>query len=310
MMQPTFASVCEMEEMIFTSLPRYNLDNAPTKPKHDTMIDDLPPLLAEKAREPDSAIPDNKDLRKFVRRMPKLRTMKWTGRGGKGEWHFNKKTTLVNVSFTSSIYSTFDTWWQSQLEGPFLNYEEPEPTSRTLLELAPAIPITIASSPVAEFPSLSRSSTSSSFRLPTPCSPVISKSFSLKDVASRLDALAIMPEEEGDFPSLRPKTQHRRSTTTESTGTGSGSISSNLNANASAVAVKRTPDLSKSTKRLSIGHASTSSSSTTKPVAVQMLKTTSAPARSNDVVIDRIVSPKEGEKEKGGKGRRHSRQMK
>jgi hypothetical protein len=309
-MQPTFASVCEMEEMVLTSLPRYNLDNAPTKPKHDTIGDDLPPILAEKAREPDSAIPDNKDLRKFVRRMPKLRTMKWTGRGGKGEWHFNKKTTLVNVSFTSSIYSTLDTWWQSQLEGPFLNYEEPEPTSRTLLELAPAIPVTIASSPVAEFPSLSRSSTSSSFRLPTPCSPVISKSFSLQDVAGRLDALAIMPEEEGDFPSLRPKTQHRRSTTTESTG--SGSISSNLNAkaNADVMAVKRTPDLSKSTKRLSIGHASTSSTSTTKPVAPQMLKTTSAPARSNDVVIDKVMSPKEGEKDKGGKGRRNSRQMK
>jgi hypothetical protein len=119
-----------------------------------------------------------------------------------------------------------------------------------------------------------------------------------------------MPEEEGDFPSLRPKTQHRRSTTTESTG--SGSISSNLNAkaNADVMAVKRTPDLSKSTKRLSIGHASTSSTSTTKPVAPQMLKTTSAPARSNDVVIDKVMSPKEGEKDKGGKGRRNSRQMK
>lgn len=76
------------------------------------------------------------------------------------------------------------------------------------------------------------------------------------------------------------------------------------------MAVKRTPDLSKSTKRLSIGHTSTSSTSTTKPVAPQMLKTTSAPARSNDVVVDKIVSPKEGEKGKGGKGRRNSRQMK
>jgi len=310
MMQPTFASVCEMEEMVFTSLPRYNLDNAPTKPKHDTIGDDLPPILADKAREPDSAIPDNKDLRKFVRRMPKLRTMKWTGRGGKGEWHFIKKTTLVNVSFTSSIYSTLNTWWQSQLEGPFMNYEEPEPTSRTLLELATPVPITIASSPVAEFPSLSRSSTSSSFRLPTPCSPVISKSFSLKDVTGRLDALAIMPEEEGDFPSLIPKTQHRRSTTTGSIGTGSASISSNLNGNVSAGSVKRTPDLSKSTKRLSIGHATTSGTSTTKSVAPQMLKTTSAPARSNDVVIDTIVSPKEGDKMKGGKVRSNSRQMK
>jgi len=308
-MQPTFASVCEMEEMVFTSLPRYNLDNTPTRPKHDTISDGLPPILADKAREPDSAIPDNKEVRKFVRRMPKLRTLKWTGRGGRGEWHFIKKTTLVNVSFTSSIYSTLDTWWQSQLKGPFLNYDEPEPTSRTLLELATPVPITIASSPVAEFPSLSRSSTASSYRLPTPCSPVISKSFSLKDVTGRLDALAIMPEEEGDFPSLKSKTEHRRSTTTGSIGTGSASIASK-NGNVSAITVKRTPDLSKSTKRLSIGHATASNAGATKSVAPQMLKTTSAPARSTDVVIDSIVSPKEGEKIKGGKVRRNSRQTK
>jgi hypothetical protein len=285
-----------MEEMTFTSLPRYNLDNAPTKPKHDNTGDDLPPLLAEKLREPDSAIPDNKDFRKFVRRMPKLRIIKWTGRGGKGVWHFTKKTTLVNVSFTSSIYSTLDTWWQSQLEGPFLNYEEPEPTSRTLSELAPVVPI--ASSPVAEFPYLSRSSTSSSFRLPTPCSPIVSKSFSLKDVTSRLDGLAIMPEEEGDFPPIRPKSQHRRSATLESTSTTSASHSANAHANT----IKRTPDLSKSTKRLTIGGES-------KIIAPPMLKTASAPARSNDVGSDKVMSPKDGDK--GTKGnRRNSRQMK
>lgn len=280
-----------MEEMVFTSLPRYNLDNAPTKPRNDTTLDDLPPLLAEKAREPDSAIPDNKDLRKFVRRMPKLRTIKWTGRGGKGEWHFVKKTTLVNVSFTSSIYLTLDTWWQSQLDPPFFNYEEPESTSRTLLELAPVN--TIASSPIAEFPSLSRSSTSSSFRLPTPSSPVISKSFSLKDVTGKLDGLSIMPEEDGDFPPIRPKNQHRRSATadTSSSATGAGST-----------ATKWTPDLSKSTKRLMIGQDP-------KILAPPMLKTTSAPARSNDVVIDKIVSPKDGDRDRG-KGRRNSRQKK
>lgn len=293
-MQPTFASVCEMEEMVFTSLPRYNLDNAPTKPRHDVAFDDLPPLLAEKAREPDSAIPDNKDLRKFVRRMPKLRTIKWTGRGGKGEWYFTKKTTLVNVSFTSSIFLTLDTWFQSQLEGPFMNYEEPEPTSRTLLELAPVA--IIASSPAAEFPSLSRSSTSSSFRLPTPASPIISKSFSLKDVAGRLDSLAIMPEEECDFPPIRPRAQHRRSATTESTTSTSAS-----NVNVNAGAVKQTPDLSKSTKRLTIGQDS-------RVLAPPMLKTTSAPARSNDVGGDKVMSPKDGNK--GTKGRRNSRQIK
>ena len=283
MMQPTFASVGEMEEMVFTSLPRYNLDNAPTKPRNDQTADDLPPLLAEKLHEPDSAIPDNKDLRKFVRRMPKLRTIQWTGRGGKGEWHFTKKTTLVNVSFTSSIFLTLDAWYQSQLAPPFLNYEEPEATSRTLLELAPSV--AISSSPVAEFSSLSRSSTASSFRLPTPCSPTVPKSFKLKDkdVSSRLDALAVMPEE--DFPSLRPKPNHRRSTL-ESTSTET---------------VKWTPDLSKSTKRLTIGQDS-------KILAPPMLKTTSAPARSSDVGSDKVMSPKDGDK--GTKGRRNSRQMK
>jgi hypothetical protein len=36
MMQPTFASASDMEEMVFTSLPKYNLGDAPTKSKQDT----------------------------------------------------------------------------------------------------------------------------------------------------------------------------------------------------------------------------------------------------------------------------------
>lgn len=292
MMQPTFASASDMEEMVFTSLPKYNLGDAPTKSKPDINGDHLPPLLAEKLREPDAAIPDSKDLRKFVRRMPKLRNFKWTGRGGKGEWHFTKKTTLVNVSFTSSILSTLDTWYRCQLDPPFLNYTyEEDPTARTLLELAPVA--TVASSPIADYPSLTRSSTSSSFRIPhTPSSPVASKSFTIREVNSKLDGLTIMPEDE-EFPSLRPK--HQRSATMDSVESGSS--------------VKRTPDLATSTKRLTIGSGdSRGSAGSTRPMALPMLKTVSAPARSNDVASDKVMSPSAGER--GTKGKRISRQAK
>lgn len=289
-MQPTFASASDMEAMVFTSLPKYNIGNAPTKPKQDTGAVELPPILAEKYKEADPAIPDSKDLRKFVRRMPKLRNLKWTGRGGKGEWHFTKKTTLVNVSFTSSILSTLDTWYRCQLDPPFFNYNyEEDPTARTLLEMAPVA--TVASSPIAEYPSLTRSSTSSSFRIPhTPSSPVASKSFTIKDVNTKLDGMSIMPEDE-EFPSLRSK--HQRSATMDSVGSSSS--------------VKRTPDLSTSTKRLTIGGGdSRGSMGSARPMALPMLKTVSAPARSNDVASDKVMSPGTGER--GTKGKRLSRQ--
>lgn len=307
MMQPTFASACEMEEMVFSSQPKYNVGNVPTKAKIDISDLELPDLLVDKLREPDPSIPDPKDLRKFVRRMPRLRKIKWTGRGGKGEWTFSKKTTLVNVSYTHSVVSSLDSWWKSQLEPPFFEYEEPTPTSKTVLELAPPA---IASSPMADYPSLSRSSTCSSFKMPqTPSSPAISRSFSAsaKDISTRLDALAIMPEadneyefeHERNYPPLSAGSgggRHaRRSSTLESSTRSRGDLASPV------TMARRTSDMASSTKRLTIGESTKAEKAI--PAAVPMLKTVSAPARSN-------ASKAKASSEKTGKAKSVPRQSK
>lgn len=303
MMQPTFASACEMEEMVFSSQPKYNVGNVPTKSKIDITDLDLPDLLVDKLREPDPSIPDPKDLRKFVRRMPRLRKIKWTGRGGKGEWSFSKKTTLVNVSFTHAVVSSLDTWWRSQLEPPFFEYEEPAPTSKTVLEIAP--PTTASTPIVADYPSLSRSSTSSSFRMPqTPSSPATSRSFSAKDISSKLDALAIMPEVDNEYefehernypPLSAGGGRHaRRNSTMDSTSRSRGDLASPI------PLARRTSDMASSTKRLTIGE--TARHDKPMPAALPMLKTVSAPARSN--------GSKANGSEKSGKaksGPRHSK---
>jgi hypothetical protein len=256
--------------------------------------------------------------------MPRLRRIKWTGRGGKGEWTFSKKTTLVNVCFTHAAVSLLDTWWKSQLDPPFFEYEEPEPTSRTILEIGS--PTSTASgtgvTSGAEYPalSLSRSSTSSSFRMPqTPSSPATSRSFSAQDISSKLDALAIMPEVENEYefdhernypPLSAGGTGHgarhaRRSSTLDS----STSTRSDL---ASPVALaRRTSDMARSTKRLTIGGDSSIRTEKTVQMGVPMVKTVSAPARSGGSKVNGNGHGhgREGT-EKSGKGRNGPRQSK
>lgn len=295
-MQTTFAGTTDIEEMIFTSQPKYNLEFAPTKPKPDYTVADMHPLLVSKLQDPDPSIPETKDLRKFVRRLPKLKLIRWTGRGGKGEWSFAKKTTLVSVSFVHSAVTTQRDWEICQLDPPFLEYVEPPTTRPTLLEMPP--PAILSSSPIAEFPSLSRSTSASasSIRQPvTPGSPTHSKSLSIKEVNARLHGLGITPDEEDevDIPKSQgipasssnsgPRRHQRRETT-------DGSIISTTGGSSMGQATNKSPglnkgrqaslDMAKSTKRLVIGSEPIKSTTSTSFSTPMMLKTTSAPART------------------------------
>lgn len=320
---------------MFTSAPRYNLDFAPTKSKADFTSPGLPAFLHTKLHDPDPSIPETKDLRKFVRRMPKLKSLMWTGRGGKGEWTFAKKTTLVSVSFTHAAVLSRRDWEICQLAPPFFEYEEPSTTKPTLLELPPATP-TIASSPIAEFPSLSRTSTNASMASVstraaplTPGSPTHSKSLAIKEVNSRLQGLGITEEEGDSMAVMSGKTRHRRETT-------DGSLKSFTNANSNTdIAQGTSPyhghgrskprqsslDLSKTTKRLVIGgsanggtgESTRGSFSPPGPAPLASapitLKTTSAPTRARASMADTRSPPasatsqkRSSEKSSGGAG--------
>lgn len=73
---------------------------------------DLPAFLAERIAEYDPSLPDIRDIRKFARPLPRFRSLVWTGRGGKGEWHFLEKATTVNVESTHSAVISQTVWEQ------------------------------------------------------------------------------------------------------------------------------------------------------------------------------------------------------
>lgn len=91
MMQTTFAGSADMSAMRITSAPKYNLEVAPTKSKPDYTVPNMPAYLVSKLRDPDPSIPDTKDVRKFARRMPKLKSLQWVGRVGKASGRSRKR---------------------------------------------------------------------------------------------------------------------------------------------------------------------------------------------------------------------------
>ena len=125
---------------------------------HSRRLDGLPPFLADRLRIPDTTLPEVRDLRKFVRRLPGLRTIRWTGRGGKGDWLLSKKSTLVGVEFIHSALLTRDIWEQCQHSAPSLHLEDVAPSLENILEL----PSTPCSADLSDVPSLTRTPTTSS----------------------------------------------------------------------------------------------------------------------------------------------------
>ncbi|ORX36077.1 hypothetical protein BD324DRAFT_630071 [Kockovaella imperatae] len=155
-MSAGFACSPTLEELYVESAPEFNIVGAPTKSlAYDYSSYALPSELVAKLKEPDSALPDSRELRKFVRKLPKLGLLSWTGRQGKGDWTFAKKGSLVNVSFLHAAIKTLPTWKACQSTSPIYPFDE--------VPVNPAAPAFLmqpvkAISPI-DFPPLTRSST-------------------------------------------------------------------------------------------------------------------------------------------------------
>lgn len=166
-MTTTFAALLNLEQLVITSPPECNI--GATSKNHFEFSPDqaktLPPNLVDRLQEQDPSIPDSRDLRKLVRRLPRFKLLSWTGRGGKGDWRFVKRTTLVSVTFIHSAILTEQIWRECQLQQPIFDFEELPQCGPPILELPAAIS-------TSDFPSLTRSSTISSPHSPkTPKSP-------------------------------------------------------------------------------------------------------------------------------------------
>jgi hypothetical protein len=172
-MSNAFGHVPDLLELSITSEPQHNtiaLKGKIKKRKDHKDEAALPPFLAQKLAEVDcdAAVVDIRDLRKFLRRMPHFRVVRWIGRGGKGEWRITstKKSTLIPIDFVHSATLTKQIWLDCQREPPSFEFDD-EVANTKALELPPSPD---RHSPT-ELPTLSRTTTGSSTSLMTAATP-------------------------------------------------------------------------------------------------------------------------------------------
>ncbi|KAL1408027.1 hypothetical protein Q8F55_004824 [Vanrija albida] len=168
-MTAAFGNVPSLVELAVTSKTPFANTAAKTKAtkaKKEAEVE-LPSFLAERIAEGDTTLVEVRDLRKFVRRLPNFRLLRWIGRPGKGEWRFPavRKTTLVPVDFVHSAQLTLQVWKECQLVAPSFVFEDDPVTYQTMALEPPASPTT------PDAPPLTRSTTWSSASLASASNP-------------------------------------------------------------------------------------------------------------------------------------------
>lgn len=166
-MTTAFANVPELMELNIASDPKYARTAVKTKPtaSKNAQICSIP-YLTDRMAEPDASLLEIRELRRFARRMPNFRILRWAGRQGKGEWHFEQcKKTLTPVTFIHSAVLTSKIWTECQKQPPSFEFDDDEfkdeilepPVSpeRTVIEL----PLTRTTTNTSSVSSTRRSST-------------------------------------------------------------------------------------------------------------------------------------------------------
>ncbi|WWD09552.1 hypothetical protein V865_007679 [Kwoniella europaea PYCC6329] len=153
---PTSFAKLPMERLYITSDPAVYPANITGKLKIDyiEIPEGFPTVLRNQILEHDPNLPDPRDLKKISRRLPNLTTLAWGGKGGRGEWHFTRKSapsSTVNIDFKHSAVKTKDIWQRCQEAPPPLYGDVIEiPSSGVSLEI-PSLPSTpaIIDSPIS-----------------------------------------------------------------------------------------------------------------------------------------------------------------
>lgn len=172
-MSTAFGHVPDLVELSITSDPKYS-SYAPKakskKSKKDKDDLDLPPFLAERVAEAegDPTLVDPRDFRKFLRRLPNFRVLRWLGRLGKGEWRVSdsKKSSLTHIDFIHSAILHKRVWEECQLPPPSFEFDDDVATTLSL-----ELPATPDHQTPTELPTLSRTTTGSTTSLMTAATP-------------------------------------------------------------------------------------------------------------------------------------------
>ncbi|WWC86398.1 uncharacterized protein L201_001274 [Kwoniella dendrophila CBS 6074] len=138
-----------------------NIPNSFSKLPLERLVDyidipsDLPTSLRDRMSEADPNLLDPRDLKKFARRLPQLKSLKWGGKGGRGLWQFSRKSShsnLINIHFTHAVELSQDIWLQCQQPAPYTYGDIIEsPSPRSALEVT-----TMPTTPTSAISSLSR----------------------------------------------------------------------------------------------------------------------------------------------------------
>ncbi|WVW82451.1 hypothetical protein I302_104461 [Kwoniella bestiolae CBS 10118] len=120
---PTSFAKLPLERLILTSDPAVYPANFNGKLKVDCVAvpDGLPTFLRDRISESDNSLLDPRDLKKLARRLPKLQSLAWVGKGGRGEWRFEHKSaqsSMINIDFTHLAITTREIWEQCQDSSP------------------------------------------------------------------------------------------------------------------------------------------------------------------------------------------------
>ena len=196
-----FAGVQQLQQLDLTCPPEYQSHAGIPKPcGTPEELASLPMVISTHLAAGDCSLPDTRDLRKFVRRLPRLGIITWTGRDGKGAWFFSKRSptsSLVNVSFVHTAVSSLATWNACQHDAPDFAYDE-QAVAR-LLEVPPPAPTPATK---AEFPALTRTTSSSSAGTPVATPIQLSPVTSRHQTQSRLPISIPLPTNTGTLPSI------------------------------------------------------------------------------------------------------------
>lgn len=171
-MTTAFGNVPDLEQLSVTTDP-IHANTAPKakSAKSKKEAGNLPAFLAKQMAETDPTLVEIRELRRFARRLPNFRILRWMGRQGKGEWRFSaaKRSTLTPINFVHSVYLTLQVWEDCQrATPPVYTFEEDDEATNSCLSLElPASPARSAS----DLPPLSRTTTGSSCSISSSVTP-------------------------------------------------------------------------------------------------------------------------------------------
>ena len=197
----TKETLLSLQELHVISLASYNAPNLTKNLVHSCNNASMPPEIIEFLQTPDSSLPEIRDLRKLIRKMPHLRILRWSGRDGKGKWDISRKSArMADITFTHAAVVNWPIYQACQYRIPEYPFEEVPQNANAPAYLSPPNPSKPSSS---EFLSLSKCTTLGSPPSPLLVTPPTHVDPVLQDPSELFSRLSVSHRQNGSNQILR-----------------------------------------------------------------------------------------------------------